>query len=692
MSRMLHIPLAALLIAAPARADEVIVVHGDEPRAGVVDLTGDDPTARDRRRALADAAFVTRIHVDERAAEAASLADVIAASVGTHVRSLGGLGSFSSISVRGAASGHTAVLVDGVPLSRVATVTADLGQFELGSFSEIELHRGAVPVELGGAGLGGALSLSTRVGRGLDGSRLWLSAGAGSFGARHLRGRWGAGDPTEGPAATVALGYAAAGGDFTYFDDGGTNLDPDDDGYQVRANNGYRHLDLVARAAAPAWTAGLRGLARTQGLPGAAFDPAARAHLDTGSLTGDGGWTHHAGALGVDLRGWALAERQRFADPDGEVGVGADDRRYLTISAGATAAASLTRGRHRAGVALDGRIDRFRDDDLLGGGPRLRGARLAVGLALADDVALAGGRWVIEPALRLDVMRTDPILSRLDPDAPEAPIRTELAPSPRVSSRALVADDLALKASAGWYFRAPTLLELYGDRGFVVGSPELRSERGPSVDAGLIYAPATARGPIDRILVEAAGFASWPRDTIALVSTGALVARAQNVGDARIAGVEAAAGARLARTVTVAANYTLMASRQRSMTPSFDGKPLPQRPRHAIYARLDAARRLAGRTAVIWADATWVAGSYLDQAGLSEVPPRQLVGAGVKLELGAGFTAGVEVMNLLDRRVERIALDPPPAPDLETVPRAIADVAGYPLPGRAVYAALEWHD
>jgi vitamin B12 transporter len=680
----------ALSGAPAARADETIVVHGDPPRGGLDDLHGDAADARDRRGALAEPPFVTRIHVDERAAEAATLAEVVAASVGTHVRSLGGLGGFSSISVRGAASGHTQVIVDGVPLSKVASVTADLGRLELASFAEVELYRGGVPAALGGAALGGALSLATRTGRGAAGERVWLSAGAGSFGARHLRARWGDGDPVDGLAATAGLGYASADGDFVYFDDGGTNLDPEDDGWRVRRNNGYEHLDLAARVAAPSWSAGLRGLVRRQGLPGSATAPAERARLDTASVAADAGARTDTSSGAVELRGWTLVEAQRYLDHDAEIGLGAEDRRYLTVATGATAGAVVSRGRHRATAAIDGRVDWFRDVDVMGGGDRVRGARLAGAAALSDDVALAGGRWVIEPAVRLDVLFTDPIVDRYVPGMPEAPVRTDVAPSPRVSTRALVTGDVAFKASAGWYFRTPTLAELYGDRGFLVGSPDLHAERGPSVDAGWVVAPAGRHGPVDRVLIEAAGFASWPRDTIALVSTGALVARPLNVGDARLAGVEATATARLARAVTVAGNYTFLASEQRSATPSYDRKPLPQRPRHSVYTRVDVAREVRARTAVAWADAAWIGGNYLDQAALNRVPARRLVGAGLKLELGAGVTLGVEVKNLLDARIEHVRLDPAPRPDLAEVPRAVADVAGYPLPGRAVYVAVEW--
>ena len=117
----------------------------------------------------------------------------MARTVGVSSQSLGGLGVFSSISVRGADAGHTMVSVDGVPLSRIASVSANLGQFDLSSFEAVELYRGGVPPGLGGAGVGGALDMRTALGPGPDGKALQLSAGMGSYGSRHLRGRWLAG-------------------------------------------------------------------------------------------------------------------------------------------------------------------------------------------------------------------------------------------------------------------------------------------------------------------------------------------------------------------------------------------------------------------------------------------------------------------------------------------------------------------
>lgn len=111
------------------------------------------------------------------------------------------------------------MLIDGVPLARIAAVTTDLGRFSLDAFGEVELYRGAVPVELGGAGLGGALNLVTRLGRGAHGERVSGSLGAGSFGARHAGCATAIDTATDRavPALTVTLGHANPFGWFEQF-------------------------------------------------------------------------------------------------------------------------------------------------------------------------------------------------------------------------------------------------------------------------------------------------------------------------------------------------------------------------------------------------------------------------------------------------------------------------------------------
>jgi iron complex outermembrane receptor protein len=250
--------------------------------------------------------------------------------------------------------------------------------------------------------------------------------------------------------------------------------------------------------------------------------------------------------------------------------------------------------------------------------------------------------------------------------------------------------DAALKASAARYVRLPTALELFGDRGVVVGNPALTAETGWSSELGVVLAPARSLGAFDHLSLELVGFATRSYATIALVPTAALVVAPHNLGDARTFGGELSAAARLGGALSAVVAYTAMATRQSDGPPSYQGKALPHRPRHQLHGRVELAGRALERDLALWSDLELTAGSYLDPANLDRVPRRARVGLGARAEAVRGLLFGVEVDNLFDERIESVELDPPPRPDLARVPRAVADFYGYPLPGRAFYLTVQW--
>ena len=458
----------------PAAADdgETIIIIDHAP----------DQAARDRDRALGDAPFVTVLHPDEHPA-AASVADAVATAVGAHARSLGGLGAYASVTVRGAAPGHTAILIDGVPLARIAAVTTDLGRFSLDAFGQVDLYRGAVPVELGGAGVGGALNLVTRLGRGDHGERISASAGIGSYGARHARLHYG--DDHGGVVSSTTIGYERATGDYAYFDDNSTPLNPADDTYRVRRNNGFDAVDGATRWGTPdrSVVGGLRAAYKRQGLPGSIAQPALAASLSTTDAIGDGAFDAGVGGATAHQAAYALVERQHLADPRGELGLGIADRDFLTLAGGASSTWRVALGPHRAVGGVELRGERFRDRDAEGAQPALVGDRLAGAVIAAADLVLdpPDARFVVTPAVRLDLVRTAPTPMTSGPTAlAPVPARRDAVPSPRLTARVVAGDDVAIKGSAGWYVRLPTLIEVFGDRGYILGSPDLRPERGPS--------------------------------------------------------------------------------------------------------------------------------------------------------------------------------------------------------------------
>ncbi|MCX5742594.1 MAG: TonB-dependent receptor plug domain-containing protein, partial [Proteobacteria bacterium] len=429
----------AIPLRVAAMAAEAIVIIDDRP----------SEVARDRDRALADTPFVSILHPDDHPA-ASSVADALATTVGAHGTSLGGLGAYQSISLRGASPGHTLIAIDGVPLARIAAVTTDLGRFALAAFDRVDVYRGSVPIALGGAGVGGAVDLVTRLGRDELGKRVHLELGGGSAGARFFHAHYG--DVHRGGAlrSSTTLGYAGATGAYTFFDNHGTPLNLTDDATRTRANNGFDQADLASRlgAADGSLAGGVRLAYKRQGLPGSTLRPTAAARLATLDTIAD----LRIARATVDATIYALVEHQRLADPGDELGLGAQHRGYLTLAGGASATSTqvLDRAGHqRLVVGGELRVERFADEDLADATHATEGDRVAAAALASLELELAP-QLVVTPAVRVDGLRTAPAATTVGPDAYVArPTRDDVVPSPRLGVRALLAPDLAIKSSAG---------------------------------------------------------------------------------------------------------------------------------------------------------------------------------------------------------------------------------------------------
>ncbi|MCP4447539.1 MAG: TonB-dependent receptor [Myxococcales bacterium] len=634
------------------------------------------------------AGFTTKIDTAELVGETTSVAEVLGRSVGVNVRSLGGLGGYASISIRGFTPSHTAIYLDGVPVSKLGNASHDLGAFELQSFSEIEVFRGAVPMRLGGAAMGGAVefrSMSSASQRNAS-----VSSGLGAFGAKHLIARVSDGDARWSYLAS--MGYRGADGDYRYFNDNGTLLRADDDRYEKRRNNDFDMVHAHARAtyelSEVTIEAGTRTTLKYQGIPGIGSVQSDQTSLDSISELVDLGFRHKAQGLRVSGKSYVFLDQQVYRDVMGEVGLGNQHNRYRTVSSGLVGDVELlASSAHLLKASLDLSYERFRSHDFLDTSvSSARAWRGGVGAAFADEIVV-GSSLKLTPILRVDGQRTSAGLD-LDPVAatPDASARFEIFLSPRMTM-SYDYDDLELKTSAGRYFRAPTSTELFGDRGFIVGNPELRSETGLSADLGFVQIWEAAPGPLGDIYAQGALFAARQDDTIVLLPSAGGAAQAQNLGSAMLYGIEASMHIELDVGLKMSTNYTLVDSKQSNTLQSYEGKRLPLRPRHQVFARSEYSPSLA-KWITGTADVTYTTGNYLDAANLSQVPGRLLLGTGLKFDIGTHMLLGVALKNILDRRVESIALDPAPRADLDTVPRAVSDFLGYPLPGRSFYLTL----
>ncbi|MBI3539507.1 MAG: TonB-dependent receptor [Candidatus Eisenbacteria bacterium] len=628
----------------------------------------------ERERATLDArrrlptAFVSELAPGTAGRAFESLSEVLGEAAGVHVTQYGGLGAFSTISLRGAPPGQVMVFLDGAPLTSAAHGIVDLTDLPVAAVERVEVYRGLAPLDLGAATPGGAINLVTATSPELREARI----ARGAFGTWEATGSAGG---RRGPfAALVHAGYQRSAGDFAYRDDNGTPYNAADDTTRTRINDAFEAASALASLAwrPGAWSVIAREevFRKAQGVPGLEAVPAYRTHLEFVRARS----VIEASAPGAGARPAARVraglerERTRFRDPDAELGLGrhdTDDR-----SASDDASVELAWERLPRGVTLvaGGGVRGERADlaDHADGFPDPPASRrTTVGAHAALQWRPIGDRLVIHAADRID--RLDDRLSwngtagAAESDAGRITLR-----SPQAGIGIAVGGGVELRANWSDASRAPDFLELFGNQGSVLGHPGLLPERGRNRDFGGAWVWAGAPG---EIRVESAAFVSDADNLIVYVRHSQSSASAENIARARIAGVELSARAarrRRADTFAISASCTAMRTRDEGPVPFWNGRRLPQHPDWQGDARLD------------WTHARWraaidvqaIGDNMLDRANLQPVPGRVLLGASLAWTPGAGalrFT--VEGKNLGDDHV--------------------SDVGGFPLPGRALFASCD---
>ena len=283
------------------------------------------------------------------------------------------------------------------------------------------------------------------------------------------------------------------------------------------------------------------------------------------------------------------------------------------------------------------------------------GVQLSAGVFVEDTIHL--GPLSIVPALRLDHWHNDQGRLELTTASggttiQEFPLRHETALSPRIGVLWQIVESLALRASVNRAFRAPTLGELY--RPFTVGTistaanPQLSAETLVGAEAGLEWIPASV------FRARATGFWNELHDPIVNVTLATALPdgstrQRQNLGKARVQGVEVALEAHPFQGWDLRAGYTFVDSRvlEANLAPATIGKRLPQDPVHRIAGAVEA-RPAPGWTARVEGIAALI--QYEDDQNTLPLGTQFRLDAYLARAIGRVVEIYAAVENILDRR------------------------------------------
>jgi iron complex outermembrane receptor protein len=621
--------------------------------------------------------FATVVDTREATSRVDSVADVLAESVGVQVRRFGGLGAFSTVSIRGSTPNQVEVYLDNVRLNQANIGLVDLGDLPLDNVERIEIYRGFAPLQLGAGSIGGAVRLVTRQIAGETSNS--VSASYGSFDTRKFTLYRSQGFDTLG--YLVLFNYTGSDGDFAFLDDNGTPFNTFDDMVTTRKNNDFQSFNVNAKGEArlAGWTVTLSDdfFTKDQGVPGQSSLESVNANLDV--------WRNVA-TLQLERKSfpWAATDiglqlahtwqREDFKDPLGEIGTGVQDDENTAHTFSAQSLLTFYAGQWNQiiGVLLEWRYETFRTVDNL---PRLRGEPADAGplqrranllVALQDEILLFDERLVLRPLLRYQFVESNfgaqPTFGTVALDADRNEHDHLFSPSLGVKFK--LTSWLDLKGNVGRFERVPTLFELFGDRGTTLGNPDLTTESSINWDMGFVL-ELPRYGWLDRVFFEYAYFTSYADDLIVFVQNSQATARALNIGAAEIRGHELSWSATALQHVRLYGNYTFQDAEDTSETFS-RGNALPGRPRHELHQAFELFTDL-GKLVY---EFDYIAKNFLDRANAFVVDSRALHNVRViMLPFGTRLKLTFEVKNLTDKQVE--------------------DFRGFPLPGRSFFGTVE---
>ncbi|HEY6099447.1 MAG TPA: TonB-dependent receptor [Anaeromyxobacter sp.] len=601
------------------QAAEQIVILGRRPRGQVAR----DPTAA-----------ATVIEAERFAGEAKGVAELLATAPGVAVNDYGGLGHAATVSIRGATADGVLVLLDGIPLNTAFGGGVDLASIPRHWIERIEIVRGTEGAHYGAGALGGVVNVITRRPRG----SAWSGEASGgsfeTFGASADRSV-----PLGGASLLVAASGETSGGAFPF-----RYPENPDDPYptyvaQLRANDATSRAGALAKVEAAMGATRLDALAQLSGgrreLPGWPY-----------RLT-PGDWQEDArAALSTRLTRPFAGDRVLLAARLTGRFDWLASRTGLALSSHRGGAAVLegeARLQHANGrltLAIEAQEEALRSEAL--GGSL---SRRTVAISLAEDLYLADDRLRVGPAVRAER------------NGGFGGVSSKLGGSIRL------AGPLALRASGGTSFRAPSFAELNLQQALVVPNPDLVPEEGVGGDAALVL----DEGPL---FASVGAHATLYRALIYYQQASLGLVKPFNAGKVLVRGLEvevATAPSPALLGLSASASYTLLATEILRGVEGTLGNWVPHRARHRLYARLAVAPGPAGAHL----EAHWVGRQFDDDRNLVAIPAALTFSAGASLRLARSpeLAVALEARNLLDDRT-------------------LQDGFGNPLPGRIVLVSL----
>jgi len=517
-----------------------------------------------------------------------TIPEVISESPGVTINRFGGLGDFSSVSIRGSDSDQVLVYLDGVLLNSAQGGGVNLGNISPSLIGKIRVYRGSSPLRFGASNIGGIIEIDTKMG-----NREGFFSIQTQYGSFETLGLNIFSSHKRGELDYLLGGdFLRSENNFEFFDNNGTQFNILDDTFQERKNNQYDAFNLLLKGGYDINRKTRVALSNNyfsslKGVPGIANFQSLNANLrirDNISALEFSKESFLFSNLNFLMNVNFRLKRQDFYDPQGEIGLGNTDNENLTGSMEVLLNLDFSLGRNQILRFVPKlRFENFSVLDNLREKEINASKRRHVFLGLGDTMVFFKDRFLINLVGRLDFVQSRFKGETLvDPDSVQE--TDEQYFTWQVGGKFQISKKVFLKGNVGKFLRIPSLFELFGNRGGFIGNANIKAEESLNRDIGIHFSDKTGKF-LKRIILEVVYFEKDVDNLIQLVQNSQRTSIPMNISEANIWGMEFSSSFDLFNFLFVTGNYTFQEAIDRSDNPRRQGKFLPGRPEVEAHFR-----------------------------------------------------------------------------------------------------------
>ena len=597
--------------------------------------------------------------IDASVAQNADIGDILQQVPSTFVRRLGGLGSFSSVSIRGSSSRQSTMYLEGIALNPEGISAINLSELPLHAFQRIEVYRSQPPLSFQSGSIGGSINLITKKQKGSS-----IVGSLGSLGTQRIRGF------VASPNTIFFADGFHSLANYRFYDDNRTIFNQDDDQYKNRSNNEKWQGNTMLVHRKNNWSFLHNSMLREEGLPGSIDMTTQTVRMRTQNHLSSIQWHSEETSLEQQFSAWNLFREETLEDRNAEIYGAEIWNRWSFQNIGTKGFLQWNdQNLWIPSIGLTLRKDSASQADLLNSTPEDPFERY-VGI-----LQLGAKRFLLHDKLLISGAAQGYLIANQN--------QTSWLPKWAFTGRSSIqytSSSWGLWSAIQSGFRPPDLTELFGNRGMQKGNPDLRPEHAVTWDTGVSWA-------FQSLQIQSAYFTRYAQDDIILVQNAQRQSIPINFARTQTQGLELALLWNPKEWLNWNISGTFTHSENQSTLESLQGNQLPNVPKWMLQNHLqihDGPISLTYNT-------FFVAGNPWDATNVYWSPQRLIHNAHLHIRPSAPWPSlSLEMRNITNTITEQAPIDPL-QPDLGLRRQAVSDFIGYPIAGRVWLCTLSWN-